>query len=84
MRAVRYIGRYPAVIVEVAPERWQTVRKREVIEVADRIADGLVEQTDSWAEVKSKSKSTRSSSSSSTRSKSKAPPADTAESQEGE
>jgi hypothetical protein len=76
MRSVRYIGRYRAVVVEVAPQRWQTVHKREVIEVADRIADGLLDQSDSWAEVKSTSKSTRSSSSST--SKSKAPPADTA------
>lgn len=76
MTRVRYVGRYSAVVVEVAPERWQTVGKREVVELADRIADKLLEQSDAWQEVKTRSTST--SSGKRSRTPSKAPPADNA------
>jgi hypothetical protein len=45
---VRYIGRFSAVEIEVAPGRWATVERNAVIEVADRIADGLLIQSSSW------------------------------------
>lgn len=50
MRAVKYVGRWAEVEIEVAPERWRRVRRGETIEVADRIAERLCEQPRNWVD----------------------------------
>jgi hypothetical protein len=47
MREVRYVGRYRAVEIEVAPERWRAVKRGATISVPDSVAESLLTQ-DAW------------------------------------
>ena len=52
MKSVTYDGSFDAVEIETAPGIWATVSKGDSVSVATRIADGLLEQSDSWVEAK--------------------------------
>lgn len=52
MKSVTYVGSFDAVEIETAPGLWVEVRNGDAVSVADRIADGLLEQPDSWVEAK--------------------------------
>ena len=48
MKRITYAGPLHAVDVEVAPLRFVTVERGETVELADRLADSLLEQVDAW------------------------------------
>jgi hypothetical protein len=58
MKSVTYVGSFDAVEIETAPGLWATVANGDALSVADRIADGLLEQSDSWVEAKAPARKT--------------------------
>ena len=58
MKSVTYVGSFDAVEIETAPGLWATVANGDALRVADRIADGLLEQSDSWVEAKAPARKT--------------------------
>ena len=58
MKSVTYVGSFDAVEIETAPGLWATVANGDALSVADRIADGLLEQPDSWVEAKAPARKT--------------------------
>lgn len=49
MKRITYSGPLHAVEVEVAPLRFVTVERGETVELADRLAESLLEQVDNWS-----------------------------------
>lgn len=48
MQTIRYIGPFEAVEFEQAPKTWTEVARGDAVEVADDLADRLLEQPDNW------------------------------------
>lgn len=49
MKTVTYTGLFDSAEIEVAPGVWATVARGEDLEVSDRLAASLLEQSDNWA-----------------------------------
>lgn len=58
MKQLKYIGPHPQVEVEVAPKKWETVTRGESFDVADPLAEALLEQPDNWKSTKAKAAKT--------------------------
>lgn len=50
--AVTYVGPHDAVEVEVAPQLWRTVAHGETADLPAKVAEALLEQTDTWQTAK--------------------------------
>ena len=51
MKSIRYVGPAHAVDVEIAPRKYVTVATGDAVEVADSLAESLLEQVDTWSAV---------------------------------
>jgi hypothetical protein len=58
VQRITYTGPSHAVDVEIAPRKFLTVPRGETVEVADRLAESLLEQSDTWAPAQEPKKAT--------------------------
>lgn len=49
MKSITYCGPFDAVEIEIAPLMRKTVANGESVDVADRVAESLLEQTENWS-----------------------------------
>lgn len=52
MKSITYCGPFDAVEIEIAPQMRKTVASGESVDVADRLAESLLEQTENWSVAK--------------------------------